>query len=68
MGLPEISLLPLGIGILLVNLGAFIETLGILEETPELESEDAIGQLTAPPQTVDFSLTRRHQSGSGFHY
>ena len=68
MGLPEMSLLPLGIGILLVNLGGFIETLGILEETPELEPDDEIGPLTAPPQTVDFSLTRRHQSGKGFHH
>jgi len=35
----------------------FIERPGILEETPELEREDAIGPLTAPPQTVDFSLS-----------
>ena len=45
-----------------VNSGGFIEMLSILEETPELGREDAIGSLTAPLQTIDFSLTRRHQS------
>jgi len=57
MGLPEISLLPLSIGILLVVISFvssggwiyYIETLGILEETHELEREDAIGLFTAPP-------------------
>ncbi|RPB04039.1 hypothetical protein L873DRAFT_1668292 [Choiromyces venosus 120613-1] len=38
-----------------VNSGGFIETLGILEETPEQHREDAIGPLAAPPQTVDLS-------------
>jgi len=32
-----------------VNSCGVIETPGILEETPELEREDAIGPLTAPP-------------------
>ena len=72
-GLRERSQLPLGIGILLVvisfvNSCGFIEALSILEETPELECDDAIGPLTAPPQMVDFSLRRRHQSGRGFHH
>ena len=51
-----------------VNLGGFIETLGILGETPELEPEDVIAPLTAPPQMVDFSLMRRHQSGRGLRH
>ena len=51
-----------------VNAGGFIETPGILEETPELECEDAIGPLSAPPQMVDSSPTRRHQSGRGVHH
>ena len=38
-----------------VNSGGFIETLGILEETPEFERQDAIGSLPAPPQTVEIS-------------
>lgn len=36
-----------------VNSGGFIETLGALEETLDLEREDKFGRLSTPPLTVD---------------